>query len=283
MAGRAQIKNKNRILNEAKEYYERIIATISDIEDGVSEREACDAHGLTLNKFRNDTLYRKRFGCKDKYTATKLYLSPYERIYGDVMNEQMDFISIQTLPVDLDSTIESAMRHTLTEKEIQLFNLYYFEDMTFTAVGKIMKLSVSRISQLHHVALKKLRQPSTKYRIAVGDAYIGKLNAERQEYWLHKMSKVREEYAAEIDASISELIEKQKAQDITALHRVADDVPTDVLDISIRAYVALRRNGITTIRELQQTIDSGRLLKLRGIGSTAADNITSALDRYFNP
>lgn len=283
MAGKAQLKDKDRILKEAKEYYTKILAIISDIEDGASEREACDAHGLTLNKFRNDTLYRKRFGCNDKYEAAKLYLSPYERIFGDVMKERLDFISIQTLPIDLESTIESVMDQVLSEKEIQLFKMCYFDDMTFTDIGKVMNLSVSRVSQLHHDALRKLRKPTTKYRISAGDAYISRLRAERQEYWLRRMTDVRDEYKAEIDEDISNLVAAQKAYDSTVLHKATADASIEALGISTRAYVALWRAGVTSIQKLQKLIDSDSLVKLRGIGPATANNIVWAVDRYFNP
>ena len=46
MAGKAQLKDKDRILKEAKEYYTKILAIISDIEDGVSERGSAPVHRL---------------------------------------------------------------------------------------------------------------------------------------------------------------------------------------------------------------------------------------------
>jgi len=45
----------------------------------------------------------------------------------------------------------------LPEKEKMVITLYYFEDLTLKEISAIMKVSESRISQLHTKAILRLR------------------------------------------------------------------------------------------------------------------------------
>lgn len=47
----------------------------------------------------------------------------------------------------------------------------------------------------------------------------------------------------------------------------AGQSPIEVLDLSARAYNALKRSGINTVEELQ-ALDEEKLARLRGIGAT---------------
>jgi RNA polymerase sigma factor for flagellar operon FliA len=70
---------------------------------------------------------------------------PEERL---VKNELLD---------DLSTMIE-----TLSENEQMVISLFYKEELTLTEIGHVMKLSTSRISQIHSKALFKLRQSLVK-------------------------------------------------------------------------------------------------------------------------
>ncbi|GAA0332001.1 RNA polymerase sigma-28 factor SigD [Bacillus carboniphilus] len=47
---------------------------------------------------------------------------------------------------------------SLTEKEQMVISLFYKEELTLTEIGQVMKLSTSRISQIHAKALFKLKE-----------------------------------------------------------------------------------------------------------------------------
>lgn len=53
---------------------------------------------------------------------------------------------------------------TLTDKERILTTLYYFERMTLKEISKIMKVSESRVSQIHSKTMLKLRARLGKYK-----------------------------------------------------------------------------------------------------------------------
>lgn len=51
----------------------------------------------------------------------------------------------------------------LTEKEKKVILLYYYEDLTLKEISQILKVSESRVSQLHTKALQKMRGKMGKY------------------------------------------------------------------------------------------------------------------------
>jgi RNA polymerase sigma factor for flagellar operon FliA len=57
----------------------------------------------------------------------------------------------------------------LTEKEKTVISFYYFEELTLKEISAIMKVSESRISQLHTKAIAKLRGRFTKHMSYFGD------------------------------------------------------------------------------------------------------------------
>jgi len=52
----------------------------------------------------------------------------------------------------------------LSDKEKLIVTLYYFEDLTLKEISSIMKVSESRVSQLHTKAIKKLQGKLGKYK-----------------------------------------------------------------------------------------------------------------------
>lgn len=277
MAGRPATKDKLRTLEEAKEYYSKIISVISDIESGESERASCAKHDITIISFRNDTLYRTKFGCRDKYSAARLYLSPYERIYEDALGEKLDFISIRTLPVDIDETLEAMMQEYLTDKEHQVLKMYYFENSTFTEIGNFMNLSISRIAQLQHGALRKLRR--NEYRMQVGDSFIYEVSQKRQAYRLQKLEEAQKQCEAEISTEVSSLnvTHENKVSSHSAMCE-----PIELLEISTRAYTALKMHKLSTISQVKEYVDSGKLRSLRNVGKATEANIIQALETYID-
>jgi RNA polymerase sigma factor for flagellar operon FliA len=52
----------------------------------------------------------------------------------------------------------------LTEKQQQVVNLYYFEEMTLKEISAVMGVSESRVSQIHAAAVLKMRAKLGRYR-----------------------------------------------------------------------------------------------------------------------
>ncbi|AWB09399.1 MAG TPA: sigma-70 family RNA polymerase sigma factor [Thermodesulfobium narugense] len=65
---------------------------------------------------------------------------------------QGDFSNSENSYIDLSMAIE-----TLSEREKQVVDLYYYEDLSLDEIAKILNISISRVSQIHGKALIKLK------------------------------------------------------------------------------------------------------------------------------
>ncbi|AEE13662.1 RNA polymerase, sigma 28 subunit, FliA/WhiG [Thermodesulfobium narugense DSM 14796] len=65
---------------------------------------------------------------------------------------QSDFSDSEKSYIDLSMAIEK-----LEEREKQVIDLYYYEDLSLDEIAKILNISVSRVSQIHGKALIKLK------------------------------------------------------------------------------------------------------------------------------
>ena len=84
------------------------------------------------------------------------------------IDEESEHSKISNLP-DMVDPIDQAMDHQflrdilaqaiarLPEKEKLVVSLYYYEELNLTEIAEVLKLSVSRISQLHTKAIYRLR------------------------------------------------------------------------------------------------------------------------------
>ncbi len=84
------------------------------------------------------------------------------------IDEDSDHSKLSNLP-DTDDPIDKAMEQQflkevlaqaitrLPEKEKLVVSLYYYEELNLTEIAEVLKLSVSRISQLHTKAIYRLR------------------------------------------------------------------------------------------------------------------------------
>jgi RNA polymerase sigma factor for flagellar operon FliA len=76
-------------------------------------------------------------------------------------DEKVDLPEVRLVKNELLDEL-SEMIETLSENEQLVISLFYKEELTLTEIGQVMKLSTSRISQIHSKALFKLRQSLQK-------------------------------------------------------------------------------------------------------------------------
>jgi len=60
------------------------------------------------------------------------------------------------LKKDIIKNLELAL-DTLNEREKLIINLYYYEELTYKEIGKVLNISESRISQIHSKAILKIK------------------------------------------------------------------------------------------------------------------------------
>ena len=67
-------------------------------------------------------------------------------------NDQLAYLKTEELKKSIASAIDG-----LPEKERLVITLYYYEDLTMKEIGKILKISESRVSQIHTASLLRLK------------------------------------------------------------------------------------------------------------------------------
>lgn len=122
----------------------------------------------------NDILKRLNINEKELKEFVKAYQSSQEAFFlGDIIEiteDENEVSFIDNLPDNKDKTtldeivenekvqiiFEFLMK--LPERERLVVTLYYYENLKFKEIGKILGLSESRISQIHSFVLKKLKK-----------------------------------------------------------------------------------------------------------------------------
>ncbi|BAB06150.1 FliA/WhiG family RNA polymerase sigma factor [Halalkalibacterium halodurans] len=116
---------------------------ISENEVSQTMTESLVANLLSMDEKTNDS------DREETYTATiidKQSLSPEEKLLEEAQKEELSQL----------------IANILNEKEQLVIGLFYFEELTLTEIGQILKLSTSRISQIHSKALFRLQQALKK-------------------------------------------------------------------------------------------------------------------------
>ena len=74
-----------------------------------------------------------------------------------ISSEEVDDPLEQTNTTQMKEILIEAIEK-LPEKQRLVIALYYYEELTFKEIGNLLKVSESRVSQIHSEVLQKLRQ-----------------------------------------------------------------------------------------------------------------------------
>lgn len=141
----------------------------SDIENelghSASDKEVADKLGLTMDEFYkllNDVNVSSITSLEDFLEQN------YEiGVEGSNCNKEdrpETFLEISEIKDILSDTI-----NRLPEKEKSVISLYYFEELTLKEISAIMKVSESRISQLHTKAILRMRGKLSRHKSIIQD------------------------------------------------------------------------------------------------------------------
>ncbi|MCL2199614.1 MAG: FliA/WhiG family RNA polymerase sigma factor [Defluviitaleaceae bacterium] len=87
----------------------------------------------------------------------------YESSFTSLVANRVDSPEEQTERQERKAMLADAISK-LTEKEKLVITLYYFEDLTLKEISSIMKVSESRISQIHTKAITRLQGKLGRYK-----------------------------------------------------------------------------------------------------------------------
>lgn len=123
-----------------------------------TNEELADYMGITMNELHE--MLGETGGLNVFYIEDDL-LDAYKNqtVTRSMLDERVDNLPEQRLlKKDTVETLAKAIDATLNDTEKTVVNLYYYENMTYKEISRIVDLSESRISQIISSSLKKLRK-----------------------------------------------------------------------------------------------------------------------------
>jgi RNA polymerase sigma factor FliA len=108
------------------------------------------------SKFKSDT---NESAIESFYTSVSLNRSPEDEdgyTLGEVIANDTESASITVEKTEMKEFLMSAIKE-LNERDRLLLNLYYFENLNYKEIAELMKITVSRVSQIHTRIVKDLK------------------------------------------------------------------------------------------------------------------------------
>jgi RNA polymerase sigma factor for flagellar operon FliA len=114
------------------------------------------AHRLSLTLSDYDRVIdevQKTTAGEGNYLQKKGYISDMDEIIDESVLDPSQLITEEEAKQIIIGRIEA-----LPKKQQIVIALFYYEELSFTEIAQVLKLSVSRVSQIHHEALGTLRK-----------------------------------------------------------------------------------------------------------------------------
>lgn len=123
-----------------------------------TDEEMADTFGLSLSDFQ------KKVQSIVTYSIVSLddLLEQKREVTGSEEDNQIETPESSVENAEVNEILVDAI-NSLPEKEKKVVSLYYYEELTYKEIGKLLNISESRVSQLHTKAIIRLKN---KFRIA---------------------------------------------------------------------------------------------------------------------
>lgn len=132
-------------------------------------RDAYDAVEMKLGREPKNIEIAEHMGktlkeTEDLINETSIYnILSIEDDFNESYKMQLSDNTLEASPEDLavhnDGILELEKSiESLSEREQLIINLYYYENITYKEIGEILKISESRVSQIHSKAIMKMKK-----------------------------------------------------------------------------------------------------------------------------
>lgn len=155
-----------RSLRQKNKELERVYFEIeNELGHSASDKEVADKLGITIDEFYkmlNDVTVSSMVSLEE-------FLEQNYEIGVDQHNNRSEDRPESYMEISEMKEILGDAINRLPEKEKTVVSLYYFEELTLKEISAIMKVSESRISQLHTKAILRLRGKLARHRTILRD------------------------------------------------------------------------------------------------------------------
>jgi RNA polymerase sigma factor for flagellar operon FliA len=150
-----------RTLRKKNKEIDQAFTTLEDsLGRAPTDQELADKLGLTVGETQDQIRKSSVLGLisLDDYLDQN-----YETPLNGLTSQPQDSPEMGAEKKERQQMLANAI-NKLSEKERLVVSLYYFEDLTLKEISSIMKVSESRISQIHSKAILKLQGKLGKYK-----------------------------------------------------------------------------------------------------------------------
>ncbi len=155
-----------RSLRQKNKELERVYFEIENqLGHSASDKEVAEKLGISMDEFYkllNDVSVSSMVSLEDFLEQN--YEIGVDQPYSRTEDKPETYIEINELKEILSDAIGK-----LPDKEKNVISLYYFDELTLKEISSIMKVSESRISQLHTKAILRLRGKLARHRSILKD------------------------------------------------------------------------------------------------------------------
>lgn len=118
-----------------------------------------DVPVIKLNKILNAVEQSQLLSFEDLQYFSNRYYVPEDKTHP--LNPESELSDYER--VEVKSLLKKALME-LSEREKLVLSLYYIEDLTLKEIKAVLNISEARISQIHTLALKKLREKINEWK-----------------------------------------------------------------------------------------------------------------------
>lgn len=151
-----------RVVRDRVNRIERVEAELLSSNSVVTPEEIAEAAGLSMNEYWDAEMGAQ--AAKRVSLSESSGSSGTRRSLEDVLLASRD--DSPGARLEAEEILEVVMG-MLTEKEKQLVVMYYEEELTLKEIGEIMKITESRVCQIHGAMIQKIRKRLEKMGIPV--------------------------------------------------------------------------------------------------------------------
>ena len=150
-----------RTLRQKNKHMEQVYSQLEDeLGRQPTDEELAERLDMTVDETRD---LMKKSSVLSLVSLDDFMEQNYESTFTPLVANRMDSPEEQTERRERRDMLADAI-NKLSEKEKLVVTLYYFEDLTLKEISSIMKVSESRVSQIHTKAIARLQGKLGRYK-----------------------------------------------------------------------------------------------------------------------